>query len=276
MPNHPGQSDTSGRSWWPRLAVVGLLAVGLAVAVNYVAMPMITRAVFSRTPTEHVMNFDERRKEVTRQVSAAIIAGMLGPAESPPPEALAEKEAPSSGGDEAAPEEAAEPATPDEPPEEPSERAEPAPEPEEPDEAESTGGDTPAPEPEEATEPEEPRVHEGPLAFTVDRVDRRELNRRLQNPERVRDKVSVVSVRGPSGHYRGLRILEAGGWFGNWGLQAGDVVQAINGFRVTTRQQAVSMLMGKKRETQFTLTVVRHDNAFEIRYHIPHVDKQSD
>ena len=274
MPNHPGQSDTSGRSWWPRLAVVGLLAVGLAVAVNYVAMPMITRTVFSRTPAEHAVNFDERRKEVTRQVSAAIIAGMLGPAESSPPEALAEKEAPSSGGDEAAPEEASEPTAPDEPPEEPSEQAtddepaaspspEPAPEPEEPDEEETSSGDTPAPEP----------VPEGPLEFTV---DRRDLNRRLRRPEQVRDKVSVISTRGPSGQYRGLRILEAGGWFGNWGLRPGDVVEAINGHRVTTRQQAVSMLMGMKQETRFTLKVVRHDNAFEIRYHIPHVDKQPD
>jgi len=255
MSDSPRQSEPRETGWWLRLLIVGLAAIGLAVAVNYLAMPWLARELFSRTPTEELVSLEETREEVTREATIAIIAGMLGP---PEPEAgieeaegnepPGEKRETSESGD-ATSESGGSGSESREP------RAASGDSPSETDESASESGDS--------VEPGEPRVFE---------IDRAELNRRIQNPGRVRDNVSVVSKRGPAGNQQGVRILEARGWFGQFGLRRGDVVTAINGNPVTTRRQAVSMLMGMRRETTFTLEVERHDNEFEIRYHLPHVD----
>ncbi|MFB6376119.1 MAG: PDZ domain-containing protein [Bradymonadaceae bacterium] len=265
MPDHRSQTEDPSGRWWLRLLVVIAVAAGLGVAVNYLAMPSIAREFFARTPADELVSLDEQRKKVTRKVAVAIIAGMLGP-----PEEVGGQKAEEVGGQKA---EGGGQKT-----ENGERRAENG-------GSESGGrreenrgsenGDQKAEGGESSTETAESGSGAPPVPeeTPVYEIDRRELNRRLQKPERVRGKVTVVSERGPDGEYQGLGIVEVQGWFGQYGLHRGDVVSAINGQPVTTRQQAVSLLMGMRQETEFTLTVERHDNDFEIRYHIPHIDQ---
>lgn len=262
------RASGSGR-WWSGLLATGLVGVLLAVAANWYATPRVAEEIFRRTPVDAVLDLEERRVAVTRRFTLAMLAGMLGPA----PDASPGSGSGSNDG-----------AEPDEP--------EPGGEGSRDDNRESSDGDpkargeassdegrrqrasasddSPGSEPSESADPGATDVPSETPEYTV---DRRELNQRLRKPERVRDKIAVVPDRQSGGKPRGLRIQKFDGWFGEFGLHVGDVVRAINGVRVTTRQQALGTLMGMRDQTTFTLDVLRRDKQFQIRYHVPHIDK---
>lgn len=252
-------TETSSRgSFLRNVAIVVVGGVVAAVLFNLFAAPRIATWFFSKTPVEEIVELDEKRTRATRKFATSFLAGLIGPAV-PPGEYGATGDAGRSGGGETASGEAdggvraRGPRDRDRAGGGGSEQGGAA----SPSDAASGG---------ESSSASGPEIPEQTPVYTI---DRRELNGRLENPDRMRSRIVLVSNRkGP----KGLRVVELEGYYGNFGLHRGDVVVAINGEPVPTRQRAIRVLMQIRRQTAFRVKVHRGGETFEIRYEVPRVD----
>lgn len=266
MSDSDDQTKGRGSRWPSRLAVAGLVGVVAAVAANQIVMPAIARWTFSKTPAKSIANIQEGRKKLTKRVVTSFMAGMIGPAEPvptteyPKPEQVDAPEPSTSGGASSKSKPAKSNSA-----ESTSHRPTKAPK------KEASGGRRDGKGPPKAEKTSHAAVPKETPTF---RVSRREINRRLKDPGEVSRKIAVVSNPDGSGSYRGLRVLKVAGWYGNFGLRRGDVVLAVNGRKMTTRQRAISQIAAMKQRTRFVLDVQRGDETFQIVYRIPHPKKQ--
>jgi S1-C subfamily serine protease len=248
----------SGGSFLRNAAIAAVVAVVAAVLVNVIATPRVATWFFSRTPVEEIVELDEKRTKATREFVTSFLAGLIGPPS--PTEMYAAPDAGEASregqaarradtGDEPRPPHARSPGREDAPKQDDA-AGEPG---------VDAGGDS-------ATAsgpdiPEETPVYE---------IDRREINERLKNPERMGNRVVLVANRkGPTG----LRVVALEGYYENFGLRRGDVVVSINGTSVPNRQRAIRVLMQMRRETAFRIKLHRQGETFEIRYDVPHADR---
>lgn len=252
-------TETSSRgSFLRNVAIVVVGGVVAAVLFNLFAAPRIATWFFSKTPVEEIVELDEKRTQATRKFATSFLAGLIGPAVSPG-EYVATGDAGRIGGGETAPGETDGGAR--------------VRRPRDRDRAGSggseQGGSPSASDTASGGESSSGSGAEIPEETPVYTIDRRELNARIENPDRMRSRVVLVANRkGP----KGLRVVELEGYYGNFGLRRGDVVIAINGEPVPTRQRAIRVLMQMRRQTAFRVRVHRVGKTFEIRYEVPRVD----
>jgi len=227
--------DSDRTSLVRNLVVAALVASAAAVLVNRYLVPRTAEWVSARVPVEQIVELDERRDRATREFVTSFVAGLIGPpageevereVRDPDPDNGPDPKAGTSGG---------------------------------------TGrtGSEPSNERPRREEDSGPAVPDETPVYTIDRA---ELNDRLQNPARVRDRITIVSNReGPEG----LRVRSLEGYYAEFGLRPGDVVLSVNDRAVPTRRVAVRNLMEMSGRTTFRLEVLRSGERFEIRYEVP-------
>lgn len=97
-------------------------------------------------------------------------------------------------------------------------------------------------------------------------LDRREVDRQLEESENVSDQVRTRPEYDSEGNSVGVQIDGLTGVFAHLGLRAGDVVTAINGRPVTNKLGAIAHLRAMRDRNVFDFTIRREGVRRVVRY----------
>lgn len=248
--------ETSGMSlvtMTKRLVVVAVGAVCLALVVNQWVVPELVRRGLGDAPTEGTDSVAvpvEPSGERSRRGVGRRVGDLLAPAaEAAEPRVQRARQVaePSVREPKRAGETAGQPSRPDPTPAEPGSGTESI-------ESKPTR---------ESAESAEPAQFSGP---TVVNLDRRELNRRLEKPEEIAERLVVRPIYDDADRSAGLEIVTIAGDYSRLGLRRGDVLLAVNGRTITNQWRAIEHLQSMKERRVFDFTVERDGAERTFRY----------